>query len=376
MKVFVSSLISGFEPFRAAAKSAITTLRHEAVMAEHFGARPESPQIACLQGVRGADLVVLLLGGRYGAVQPASGLSPTHEEFREARDHKPVLVFVQEGVEREAKQEAFVAEVQAWQSGYFRSSFKTAGEVRDAVTQALHDHQLANAAGPVDTAELVAAAEAQIPRQRRNQQVYTPTLNLSIVGGPSQRLLRPAQLEAPELREFIHQKALFGSQRIFDKAKGTEDCIDGDTLVLQQDRGATMRLAESGSLFLSLPLEDSKDRQRSGIGLMAIIQEAVVERLTVGLGFANLLLDHIDPTQRLAHTAIAATIDASDYMGWRTQAEQDASPNSGTIRMGSGEDLAPVHLQVPRPKLRLEVHELAEDLMVKLRRQRTDERRR
>ena len=40
MKVFISSLIGGMEPLRAAAKEAITTLRHEAVMAEDFGARP------------------------------------------------------------------------------------------------------------------------------------------------------------------------------------------------------------------------------------------------------------------------------------------------------------------------------------------------
>jgi len=376
MKVFISSVISGFELFRAAARSAIQTLRHEPVMAEDFGAIPTSPQIACLQGVRAADLVVLVLGGRYGTVQPDSALSPTHEEFREARDHKPVLVFVQEGVQREAKQEAFVNEVQAWKSGYFRSGFKTAEELRDAVTRAIHDHQLANATGIVDPALLVATAEAQIPRPRANQRADTPTLHLAIAGGPTQRLLRPAQLEAPELRDFIHQRALFGPQCIFDKSKGVDDDIKGDTLVLQQDRGAGVRLAENGNLLLSLPLQDSNGRQRSGFAFMAVIEEVVAQRLTVGLEFANLLLDHLDSTQRLIHVAIAAAIDASDYMGWRTQAEQDASPNSGTIRMGGDEAQPPVHLEVPRPKLRLEVHELAEDLMVKLRRQRTDDRRR
>ena len=119
MKIFVSSLISGFEGFRDAARSAIRTLRHEPVMAEDFGARPDSPQIACLQEVRDTDVVVLILGAQYGAVQGTSGLSPTHEEFREARDRKPELVFVQEGVQRELQQDAFVTEVQEWQRGYF-----------------------------------------------------------------------------------------------------------------------------------------------------------------------------------------------------------------------------------------------------------------
>lgn len=375
MKIFVSSLISGFEPFRSAAKAAIQTLRHEPIMAEDFGARANSPQVACLQGVRDSELVVLVLGGRYGSVQAGSGLSATHEEFREARERKPVLAFVQEGVQPDAHQETFINEVQAWQSGYFRSGFNTAEELREAVTRALHDYQLANAAGPLDPAQLTAAANALLPRPHRGHGSDTPTLRIAFAGGPSHRLLRPANLEAPQLSEFIQQQALFGPHRIFDKSLGTEDNIEGDTLVLQQERGAGVRLSENGNLVLRLPLEEASDRQRASFGF-AILEERVVERLTVGLGFSNLLLDHVDPTQRLAQVAIAAAIDASDYMGWRTQAEQDKSPNSGTMRMSNDEDLTPINLHVSRPKLRLAVHELAEDLMVKLRRQRTDNRRR
>ena len=95
MKIFISSLISGFESSRAAAKSAVVALRHEPVMAEDFPAQPNSPQIACLQGIRSADIVVLILGDRYGSVQGTSNVSPTHEEFLEARDTRPVFVFVQ-----------------------------------------------------------------------------------------------------------------------------------------------------------------------------------------------------------------------------------------------------------------------------------------
>ena len=77
MKVFVSSLISGMEAERAAVKDAIETLGHQPLMAEDFGARPSSPQITCLHGVREADVVVLVLGPRYGSRQP-SGISATH----------------------------------------------------------------------------------------------------------------------------------------------------------------------------------------------------------------------------------------------------------------------------------------------------------
>lgn len=103
MRVFVSSVIGGMEPYREAAVQAIRTLGHEPRMAEDYGASPNPPQQTCLRGVRDADAMVLLLGARYGARQE-SGLSATHEEYREARERCPVLPFLQEGVEREAAQ--------------------------------------------------------------------------------------------------------------------------------------------------------------------------------------------------------------------------------------------------------------------------------
>ena len=76
------------------------TLRHEPILAEDFGARPNSPQIACLQELRGSDIVVLILGEHYGFVPPGASLSATHQEYREARETKPVLAFVQQGIRR------------------------------------------------------------------------------------------------------------------------------------------------------------------------------------------------------------------------------------------------------------------------------------
>lgn len=53
----------------------------------------------------------------------------------------------------------------------------------------------------------------------------------------------------------------------------------------------------------------------------------------------------------------------------RTQAEQDASPNSGTMRMASGQKSPTCSTDRPRAALRFQPAELAEDLTVPLRRQ-------
>lgn len=369
MRIFISSLIGGFEQFRAAARSAIVALRHEPVVAEDFGAQPNSPQIACLQGVRSADLVVLILGSRYGFVQGSSGVSPTHEEYLEARGNKPILMFVQEGVERDEQQAKFIADVGAWQAGHFRAGFKTADELRDGVTRAVHDYQLANAAGPLDIAALSGVAAALLPAARQNSQADSATLRVAIACGPVQKLLRPAELEAPDLADAIHQQALFAEPRLFAKSKGVDHGIEGSSLVLEQERGARIQLGEDGSLLLRLPLDRKDGARRNGFGGFGVIQEDVMRELGAALSFGAWLLDKIDPTQRVTHVALAASIEAGNLMGWRTQAEQDASPSTGTMRMGGGQQHPTSSTDRPRAALRFQAAELAEDLMVPLRRQ-------
>lgn len=367
MKVFISSLIAGFEPFREAVRSAVTTLRHEPVMAEDFGARPSSPQVACLSGLRDADAVVLVLGERYGAVQP-SGLSATHEEYREAQGRKPVIAFVQEGISPEPRQEEFIIEVQAWKDGLFRGGFRNAEDLRAGVTRALHDYDLARAIGPVNAEELVERAVALLGREDR-QGHGSPTLSLAIAGGPRQRILRPVEIEAPELSEDLNQAALFGETRIFDRTKGVDTAMEGSALSLRQEREGHVQLNEEGAVLIQLPVVQPTRRGTSSYsGFPALIQENVQQRIGSALTYATWLLERVDPIQRLTHVAIAARIDAAEHMAWRTQAEQDASPTSGSMGMGLSRERAPVQICQPRAALRLNRTHLVEDLLVPLRR--------
>lgn len=238
MKVFISSVISGMEEYRDAAARAIRSLGHEVIQAEDFGARPDSPQVACLAGVRGADAVVLLIGGRYSAPQ-SSGLSATHEEYHEARERRPVLVMVQDRVEREPEQDEFVREVQDWAQGHYTSSFADAERLRDNGVRALHDLELAHATGPVDPDEILRRALEFSPKERHGR-TGDPRLSLSLAGGPVQTVLRPAQLEAAELRERVHQMALFGDAALLSTRQGTETRVEQDMLLLEQRQHETL----------------------------------------------------------------------------------------------------------------------------------------
>lgn len=105
MKVFISSVVTGFEDYRSAAAAAVGLLRHEVILAERYPAIAGSPQQACLQGVRDADVTVVVLGARYGAIQ-LSGMSATHEELVEARNRGVAIALVQDTRSRTVNLEA------------------------------------------------------------------------------------------------------------------------------------------------------------------------------------------------------------------------------------------------------------------------------
>jgi hypothetical protein len=196
VKVFISSVIGGYGHFRAAARSAAETLGHQVLMAEDFPALAGTPQEACLAGVRDADVIVLLIGESYGGVQP-SGLSASHEEYREGRERKPILVFVEAGVAPEANQAEFLQEVQAWATGHFGASYSDPAGLSMEVIRALHEHELAQSVGPVNEEELLARAAALMPQ--RHGMMGTPQIVLAIASGPLQSVLRPAELDDPAL---------------------------------------------------------------------------------------------------------------------------------------------------------------------------------
>ena len=368
MKVFISSLIAGFEEFRAAAVAAVKSLGHEPITAETFAAGVSSPRVACLEGVRQADVVVLVLGGSYGTVQSVSGLSATHEEYREAKDHRPVIAFVQEGVEQEPAQAEFVREVQDWSGGLFRGAFRTADQLRDAITQALHRFELSAAAAPVDAAEMLARALALIPRENSSFiRAGGPLLHLSAVGGPAQTILRAVEIEQGVFARSLLREATYGASAVFDPAHGSERSFADGSLQLSQETGAAIVLDERGSVRLSVPIA-------KGSGMIgALIEENVADALRRGLAHVAEILTKIDQTERLSRIVLAAGIASNGIMGWRTRQEDGANPNSMTMSsMFHQGDPEPVHFQPPdraRAALSLDRERMVEDLVTLLRRQ-------
>ena len=292
--------------------------------AEDYGASPETPQRRCLEGVRDADVVILLVGERYGQLQEESGLSPTHEEYKEAKERKPVLTFVQLGVRREARQEAFLEEVRGWSSGHYTEDFSAEQELQGLVTRRLHEYELSLASGAVDAEEMASRAADLAPTNPRFYSTYVPSLAITVVGGPTQTVLRAAELEDPALEVDLQRGAMFGGSPVFDRSERTESRQEERTLALVQER-ASLLVDQQGSVRVTQPAAaEVPDYSRS----MVLIEEQLQERAAGGLRFAGWVLDRVDPRRRLSDVLVTAYLSGVGMRGWRTREEHRSNPSS------------------------------------------------
>jgi len=364
MTIFISSIITGLEDFRNAALRACQTLKYQVLRAEDFGANAGTPQQVCLAGVRAADVVVLILGARYGEPQ-SSGLSPTHEEFREAREGSRVLAFVQEGVTREPRQEEFVREVQSWGGGLYTASFTKPDELRDAVIEALHREEIARGTGPVDEAEMLKRAQRLVPDGRGA--IREPSLCVVIAGGPKQQILRPAELEKQVLHKKLMKEALFGDTAVLNPSQGSETAVVGDQLSITQDDNS-ITLDQMGAIRIVQALRNDESPGSFG---MVLIEEDIQVSVKTALVFGGWVWDSIDDKHRLTHAVPVVSLLNAGYKGWKTRDEQRRDPNRATLSMHSVETitvkLSPVSR--PRPALNIQALELAEDFTTLLRRE-------
>lgn len=150
IKVFISSVVEGYRDLRAAADEAIVDLNREGfnfqvVRSDKLPALDLTPQKTCLEGVMASEVYLGIYGERYGWGDSPVGISPTEEEFDEAkRSGKKILIFVEKVGQRETRQTEFLKKVEDYIDGRHRKGFKTRDELKYEVARALRALMLAN----------------------------------------------------------------------------------------------------------------------------------------------------------------------------------------------------------------------------------------
>lgn len=95
LQVFISGTYKDLEVERRAAVDAILDAKHIPDGMEFFAAESREQMDVIKQKIRESDVLLILLGARYGSVEPDSGKSYTHLEFLYALEiKKPVIAMV------------------------------------------------------------------------------------------------------------------------------------------------------------------------------------------------------------------------------------------------------------------------------------------
>jgi hypothetical protein len=302
-RVFVSSVIEGFQLYREAARTAIQEAGGEPVLVnEDFPSRSSSSRNACLDAVDSSDIFVLLVGARGGWVTP-SGRLVVEEELEQARWQKlPILVFLQNG-KRDEQAERLAQKVSDYVEGYYRILFEDPAALRREMVRALIP-LLEQRQKPImnpDQLNEAVIRPVQIAQQSTLRFVLAPERQEEVIEAP--RLLSDDL--AHQLLEIGHRKQISLFQYRNSKKIGSE----GDCLLIEQAAGSDWRkgiegvrvsLSEFGVFVIDANVTGRRPRgNATDLGsVMVIAIEDLEAVLRTNFQFIAAVYDEIDPYKR------------------------------------------------------------------------------
>ena len=335
-RVFVSSVMDGYSSFRDAVSEGIRQAGCEPVRAEDFPAATYSPRNACLDGVRSADAFVLVLGERYGFIGP-SGLAATEEEYEQARkNHKPVLVFLQDG-EREPRQQQFVNKVQGYVDGHWRKTFRDARTLTKLVRDAARSMEL----GGAQRREYQAKTRIEAVLSRQLPEISGAVwLQTVWVTSRDEEIIDPLDLDDKAFKQKLWRLAHDCDPSLFDYEERKRSIARPDFLRVEQgdfddwqtkSALAVVEIHTNGTLITIQNVAGNKDRsdRMDGYLDMFFLDPAVVRaRLSQAWSFAAAWWNDRDPYFR--HDPLFYAVALHD-LGTRTFASAPRQGRNITI---------------------------------------------
>jgi hypothetical protein len=314
-RIFISSLARGeMGDIRASARAAVESLDMRPVMFETQPATAQDARRALLDEVATCDALILLVGAEYG--EPGQrGMSPTEEEFNEARERGiDVLALVQDVRGREPAQQDFLARVRGgWEQGNFTSLFTGPGDVALAVVRTLNAWQRSLTGGDSTAARTERALKLARGPERQGM-LYGGSM-LRVVAAPV--LARPlidavALRNADELLESLASAAR--ASRLVSQAMAIETSVGRDSLHLsaQGSRGG-----ETQHLIVgfdgAVVGEGSVAGDQIGFGGMVVLAHRVREVMERTAAFAEQAWQLIDSRDELRQVLLVAAVPEAEH---------------------------------------------------------------
>ena len=300
-RIFVSSVMTGFETYRIAAKSAIVAANADPILAEDYPSLSSSPRNACLDGVRSCDALILIISDRGGSVAP-SGKLVVEEELEEAeKSGLSVFVFIQT-TKRDDLAEMLVKRVSDYTAGYFRKSFTSAESLAAEVKNTIQT--LAPTKGGADM-NSVSDAFSHMPRLGDQT-----SLRFVMVSARNEEVVDPVSLDSAAFKNRLMGIAHQADVSLFsyETAKTTAVSLSG-LLINQEDnrRAASgyvdlvrLELATNGTIVIDANVTNRVPNVQSYSmqPYYEIVEEDVRGRLQSCFSFCHSFWEHIDPYLR------------------------------------------------------------------------------
>jgi len=135
IKIFISSVIENYEDRSDAAEQSIIDVNRDhnlnfeviRINSKKHPAMNKSPQQVCLDAVKECEIYLgIYPKDKYGWDDSPIGISPTHEEFRQAvKENKCCLIFIENNEKINQRQKKFLKEVGNYTKGYFWNEFES-----------------------------------------------------------------------------------------------------------------------------------------------------------------------------------------------------------------------------------------------------------
>lgn len=306
-RVFVSSIMQGFESFREAARAGIAASGCEPLMAEDWSSQGDSSRTACLNHVASSDALILIVGERGGWTAP-SGKLVVEEEWEEARRRKlPVRVFVQEGVERDAAAARLATAASDYVTGLFRRTFTDPASLAAEVERALDDIEPLPTDAMTPSADDLRTLALAIGGASQRNDTGEKTLRFVLAPERAGEVIDPRTLDKPDFHHAVMTAAQSPAHRIVQYGQPVVPRVRGTALVLEasaprsnwrEARTPRIEVYEHGLILVDTPLETP---DHSGMGLIPshVLDEGrVSDALVASFRFAGAVYDIVDEFRR------------------------------------------------------------------------------
>lgn len=332
-RVFVSSVINGFEARRQAARKGITAVGGEAILVnEDFHALATSSRNACIDGVDSCDIYLVVIGERGGSRTP-SGKLVVEEEYERARFRKmPVLAFV-ENCSRDSDAQELVKKLSDYIDGVFRRTFTGTEELRSQIEEAL--------APLVDQYQKPSIEPAMIqnilnqPYQIQNE----TSLRFALVPERDEEVLDVVRLDTDDVRRLLYEIGHAKEVGLFayEHSKTTNVAIES-IVILQKDserrhRGeqiVRLEVTVGGSITIDTNVTGRIDRGSHSMNEGFVIVEGdVTSSLRSCFAFADAFFGRVDPYKRHQRFFYNVLLSGLGYRKLVTEYREQNSFNMG-----------------------------------------------